>query len=137
MAETKTLPSGAILEMTMAPFEDGHRLLKAVSKEIENTKISSSMQDFDAIKSLMMRAIYSDEIARALTPCMERCKYNKKPVNKELFSDETISDDEKVLRRGDYLPVIKEVMLYNLAPFFNSLGSLFKDIMNKVPSVQK
>ena len=133
----KTLPSGAVLEMTMAPFEDGHRLLKAVSREIENTKLASNMQDIDAIKNLMMRAIYSDEIDRALTPCLARCKYNKQPVNKNLFSDETISEEEKIKRRGDYLPVIKEVLLYNLTPFFSSLGSLLKDLMTAIPSVQK
>lgn len=133
----KTLPSGAILEMTMAPFEDGHRLLKAVSREIESTKLASNMQDIDAIKNLMMRAIYSEEIDRALTPCMARCKYNKQPVNKNLFADETITEEEKIKRRGDYLPILKEVLLYNLTPFFSSLGSLLKDLMTAIPNVQK
>lgn len=131
---TKILPSGALLEMTMAPFEDGHRLLKAVSREIENTKISAGMQDLDAIKNLMMRAIYSDEIDRALVPCMARCKYDKKPVNRSLFSDETIMEEEKIKRMGDYLPVVKEVLMFNLQPFFSSLGSLFKDIASQLPA---
>src|ERR1700689_2524355 len=118
--EIKTLASGAVLEMTMAPFEDGHRLLKAVSKEIENTKINAGMQDIEAIKNLMMRAIYSEDIDRALAPCLTRCKYNKQPLSIKLFADETIADDEKVRRRGDYLPVIKEVLMFNLTPFFSS-----------------
>jgi hypothetical protein len=134
--ETKTLPSGAILEMTMAPFEDGHKLLKAVSREIESTKITTGMQDLEAIKNLMMRAIYSEEIERALIPCLARCKYNKQLVNTKLFSDETITDEEKIRRRGDYLPVVKEVLMYNLTPFFISLGSLFKDIQTQLPVVR-
>ena len=90
------------------------------------------MQDIDAIKNLMMRAIYSEEIDRALTPCMARCKYNKQPVNKNLFADETITEEEKIKRRGDYLIVVKEILLFNLLPFFSSLGLLLQDTMNQL-----
>ena len=42
--ETKKLPSGAVLSLTMAPFQDGHRLMKAVAREIEGVKITGDFR---------------------------------------------------------------------------------------------
>lgn len=119
--ETKTMPSGKILCMTMANFQDGHRLLKAVAKEIENVKFTGDVfKEPDAIKNLVMRAIYSSEIEEALKPCLAKCNYDKRQITDEIFEDSKT--------RGDYLPVVKEVLIFNLTPFFGSLGSLLKDI---------
>lgn len=124
--ETKTLPSGSELRMTMAPFADGHKLLKAVSREIEGIKLD--LTDVDPIKNFIARMIYSDEIERALKPCLERCNYNKMQITMDVFEDEKA--------RADYLPIVKEVLAYNLQPFLGSLPSLFMDI-TKVVKDQK
>ena len=124
--ESRTLPSGKILNMTIASFADGHKLLKAVAKEIEGVKFNADVfKEPDAIKNLIMRAIYSSEVEEALKPCLARCNYDKKQITEEVFEDPKA--------RGDYLPVIKEVLTYNLSPFFGSLGSLLKDIKGLAP----
>ena len=127
--ETKKLPSGAVLSLTMAPFQDGHRLMKAVAREIEGVKITGDfLKEPDAIKNIIMRAIYSEDVELALKPCLARCSYNKQQITEDAFEDEKA--------RGDFLPVVKEVMVYNLTPFFGSLSSLLKDIKGQVPGQQ-
>ena len=121
--ETRTMPSGAILEMTLADFEVGYNLVKAVSREIENLKLQSGTPDMELIKNVIMRVIYADGINSALKPCFERCKYNKRNVVSSTFEDESA--------RGDYLNVVKEVLVYNLTPFFKNLNSLFTDITSQ------
>jgi hypothetical protein len=120
--ETKTMPSGAVLEMTMAPFAEGHALLKAVSREIEGIKLD--LKDVDPIKNFIARMIYSDSVERALKPCLDRCIYNKQRINDQLFEDPK--------SRGDYLAVVKEVLVHNLTPFIGNLSSMFKDITEVV-----
>ena len=122
--ESKTLPSGAVLDITLSDFETGHNLLKAVSREIEGIKVQGSMQDVELIKNLVMRTIYSEGINAALKPCFDRCMYNKKKITNALFEDEKT--------RGDYLIVVKEVLVANLTPFFSNLSSLFTDIAGQV-----
>ena len=120
--ETKTLPSGAVLNMTMADFADGHRLMKTVAKELENVGFTAVdvTKDINAIKNIIMRLIYSESIEQALKPCLAKCNYNKRQITDELFEDAKV--------RGDYLPVVKEVLIFNITPFFASIGSLLKDI---------
>lgn len=116
--ETKTLPSGATLDMTMAEFEVGLALLEAVTRELETIKGGENA--FEILKNAFARSISSQGIKQALQPCFARCKYNNRQVNNSLFQDEKI--------REDYLLVVKEVLVYNLTPFSNSLPLLLKDI---------
>lgn len=120
--ETKILPSGEELRMSMGSFAESHKLLKAVSKEIETIKLGLS--DIDPIKNFIARMIYSDEVERALRPCLERCNYKKQTITDALFEDES--------SRADYLAIRKEVMVYNLTPFIGSLTSLFTDIKKTI-----
>lgn len=121
------LPSGAALEASLAPFADGHRLLKVVSKELESVKFSldakvSKLAELDGeglntIKSAILRLLGSDAVEQALWPCFARATWNKQKITPALFEDET--------PRGDFLAAAKEVLVYNLSPFFSSLGSWF------------
>lgn len=120
--ETIKLPSGKELRLGVAPFADAHKLLKAVSKEAETIKLD--LTDIDPIKNFIARMIWSDEIERALRPCIERCNYDKMQITDEIFED--------TQNRGDYLAIKKEVMIFNLTPFIGSLGSLFSDIKKTV-----
>ena len=47
-----TLPSGAELEVQMASFQTGHRLLKTVLRELEGVEISIGVK-FSAIKDFI------------------------------------------------------------------------------------
>jgi hypothetical protein len=108
--------------------------MKAVAKEIKNTQISlgakGQMGDFlklqvgddaiNTIKNLVTGLLASDEIEAALWPCIERGTYNGIHIKKDIFEDEKV--------RADYIPILKEALVYNLSPFFKSLKSLVKDI---------
>jgi len=143
----KILDSGAVLELSMASFAEGTRLMKAVAKELKNTQISlgakGDIKDFfkmelgdeamNTIKNIVTGLIASEEIEAALWPCMERGSYTvggvMRKINRDLFEDEKA--------RADYIPVLKEALVYNLAPFFKSLGSLVKGIPAATTSIQK
>ena len=136
MGTIKTLDSGAVLDLTLAPFEAGHKLLKAVMREIEQVNVSKEALSgemnegaLNTIKSLLARLIYSDAVEAALWPCMDRALYNNKRISKDLFEDEAA--------RADYLPVVKEVLLFNLSPFTKNLTSLLSEVMGKPTGSQE
>lgn len=134
----KTLDSGAILDISMCSFAEGTKLMKAVSKELKNTNISLGAKgkatDFfkldlgdeaiNTLKNIVTGLISSEEIEAALWPCMERGTYTiggvTRKINRDLFEDEKA--------REDYIPILKEALVFALAPFFKSLKSLVKDI---------
>ena len=130
----KVLESGALLDLSICSFAEGNRLMKAVAKEIKNTQISlgakGQMGDFlklqvgddalNTIKNLVTGLLASDEIEAALWPCIERGTYDGIHIKKDIFEDEKV--------RADYIPILKEALVYNLSPFFKSLKSLVKDI---------
>jgi hypothetical protein len=123
---TKTLKSGTKLEMTMGSFEESHRLMKAVAKELEGIPLDSPLK---ILSSVTLRALSSEAIEAALWPCMNRCLYNDRHINKELFQDEKI--------REDFVEVAKEVLDYNLAPFLKNLSSLLSDIKTQATFGQR
>jgi hypothetical protein len=98
----KKLDSGAEIEIQMAEFEKGHRLLQAVMKS--HIPVES-----------MIDLILSADVQPALWDCLAVCLYNGVKINRGTFDDE--------LARGDYLIVAKEAMTHNIAPFFKGLGS--------------
>ena len=139
----KVLESGSVLDLSICSFAEGNRLMKAVAKEIKNTQISlgakGQMGDFlklqvgddalNTIKNLVTGLLASDEIEAALWPCIERGTYDGVHIKKEIFEDEKT--------RADYIPILKEALVYNLSPFFKSLKSLVKDIPLVSTSTQK
>lgn len=139
----KVLPSGAELDITLASFAEGNKLLKAVMKEITNIRLSLGLSGKDlsfgnmnvnddainTIKNIVANIISSEEVESALWPCMSRATYNNKRVTKDLFEDEIV--------RQDYIIVMKEVLFYNLLPFFGNLASLLKSTLEKSTNTQK
>lgn len=110
-----TLGSKAILKITSSPFEDAHKLYKAVMGVVSKTVFSSE----EAI-SFIAKISISEEVETALWPCMGRATYNGRKINKELFEEDDV--------RGDYLIIAKEVLAFNLAPFLSSLSSVFSQL---------
>ena len=97
----KALDSGAQIEVQAASFEKGHRLLQAVRK--------SSLPTDELVD-----VILSSEVQPALWDCMAICLYNGAKITRDTFESDTA--------RGDYLIVAKEVLVYNLTPFFKGLA---------------
>jgi hypothetical protein len=130
----KILESGAELNLTMCSFTEGNRLMKAVAQELKDVKLalgaSGKAVDFlklelgddalNTVKNLVASLLASDSIEAALWPCIMRGTYNGVHITKETFEDEKV--------RADYIPVLKEALVFNLSPFFKSLVSLVKDI---------
>ena len=136
----KILDSGAVLDLTLCSFSEGCQLMKAVAKELKNTTISLGSKEvnglgdifkvqfgdeaLNTIKNLVTGLISSDTIEATLWPCIMRGTYTKdgvvSKINKDLFEDEKA--------RADYIPILKEALVFNLSPFFKSLKSMLKDI---------
>lgn len=128
----KTLDSGAKLEIQLASFENGHRLLKAVMQEIEGINIPAGMNseiNFSLIKNVLAKMIYSENIESALWSCMSVVLYNGQHVSRETFESEDA--------RADFIPVTKEVLVYNLTPFFRNLSSALSALKEKFINVQE
>jgi len=111
----KELPSGAKLEINLAPFADANALYKAAAKELKSIKVSPEMDVFDAnfIKDIGCSLICSDEITNAVMVCVKRCTYNGLKIDSDTFESEEA--------RGDYTSVLLEVAKENLIPFLKGL----------------
>lgn len=138
----KTLPSGAILELSLCSFEEGNDLLKSVMKEIESLNISMGNNEIkdivnmeindemiNTVKGILSRVISSTEIERCLWRCLGRGTIDSKKISKDTFEDHQL--------RGDYLIVMKETLIYNLKPFFSSLGSMLSGLKRKKSDSQE
>jgi hypothetical protein len=118
----KTLPSGAVLEINLAPFLDANSLNRAVAKELLKIKFDGELDlnDHNFIKDIICTAISSDDIMSALWNCFKRCTYNGVKMNQDTFENEDA--------RGDYFTVCKEVLIENLRPFGKGLLSQFEGL---------
>lgn len=121
------LPSGAVLEMTLAPFKDGFRLTQALAACLKPVKIDASrdIEDINNFKDVILAAITSPEVQAALLECLKRCAYNKERVISWDFFDD-------VSRRVDYFEICWEVATFNVAPFTKNLLTKFGEIAQKV-----
>ena len=125
----KTLDSGAVLEVQIAKFRIGHRLFKAVMKEIKDIDMPDGANVANMIKDVATGILSSGEVEAILWECMEVALYNNQKVTPDLFEDERV--------REDYLIVAKEVLMVNLTPFFKNLRSLLSDMQERITSIQK
>jgi hypothetical protein len=118
-----SLPSGAELEMTLAPFLEGERLFSATAECLKTVKMEGlNTEDlsasFESLKSAVLSCITSKELKEALLACLKRCTYNGQRITSwDIFED--------VNAREDYLSVCWEVVKFNLTPFTKSLFSKF------------
>lgn len=109
-----TLPSGAELEMTLAPFPEGRRLYVAVTKALKSINLTANLEDANALKDAFIEVSTSKEVEDAILTCLKRCTYNNERIlNWDFFED--------VNRREDYIPLCWEVAKFNLYPFMKVL----------------
>lgn len=134
MGKIVKLSSGAELDITMVSFDEGELLLDACLREIGQIDINSKTDHVALFKNAFARLKLSKEVKSCLKPCLACATYTLNGVVTKL-TDNHIFEDEKV--RGDYLPVLKEVLEYNLSPFFASLISSLKDLESQIRALQK
>lgn len=129
----KTLSSGATLDITRSPFVISHKLFKAVISELKHVNLKLGLKEgqtlgnlinldlseeaIDTFKNALFTVLASDLIEESMWECMARATYNNQKIDRTFFDDEKHAED--------YLEVAKEVVTFNLAPFYKSLSSLF------------
>jgi len=122
MQDPITLKSGSTLEIGIAPFSAGNRLMKTIARELATVQFdldasnlsSLSGQDINVLKNAIFQLVQSEAVETAVMECAKRCLYNGQRITPQTFEPEEA--------RQDYLPVVWEVMQANLSPFFKSLG---------------
>lgn len=130
-----SLPSGAELEMTLAPFLEGERLFSATAECLKSVKADGlNTEDitasFDSLKNAVLACITSKDMKEALLACMKRCTYNGQRITSwDVFED--------INAREDYLSVCWEVVKFNLTPFTKSLFAKFSMSLGAIKASQK
>ncbi|MBO7735900.1 MAG: hypothetical protein J6S67_25245 [Methanobrevibacter sp.] len=131
-----SLPSGAELEITLAPFSEGERLFSATAECLKGVKVdgNADIQDItsnlNGIKDMFLSCLTSQAMKDAILACLKRCTYNKQRITSwDVFDD--------VKAREDYLAVCWEVVKFNLTPFTRSLFSKFSGLIKETQTSQK
>ena len=125
MSRKVVLPSGAILEITAAPFDDAKALYMAVADEARGLKLDSKAEiDANFWKDIFCTGLASKKIEAALAVCFKRVTYSGLKIDKDTF--------EPIEAREDYLTVCFEVAKENVSPFLKSLYARFSPILEKL-----
>lgn len=134
--EKVSLPSGAELEITLAPFLEGERLFSATAECLKGVKVdgNTDVQDLtsnlNSIKDMFLSCLTSQEMKNAILACLKRCTYNKQRITSwDIFDDANA--------REDYLTVCWEVCKFNLAPFTKNLFSKFSEFTTTPKTSQR
>jgi DNA segregation ATPase FtsK/SpoIIIE-like protein len=147
------LESGKMLNITMLPTKEAIELLAIVSAELQKVQIKADLNReinttgkegtaevlksmlFDSgtintFKDLLFQLLGSKKLNDFLfETAFRRCLYDMQPITYETF-------DEGATRE-DFIPVCKEVLLFNLRPFFKSLRSVFFQTRGSAIPTQK
>jgi hypothetical protein len=123
-----TLPSGAILGLSEAPFRPSKALYQALAQEMKAIKIdmNSEVEDGNFWKDLACSAVSSPKIEEALAPCLVRCTYNNQKIDNV---EETFGPAS---RRQDYLVVCYHVMEINVSPFLSGLFAKYSELRKRI-----
>lgn len=131
-----SLPSGAELEMTLAPFMEGERLFTATAECLKGVKVDGNADvndltsNLNSLKDAFLSCLTSQAMKDAILACLKRCTYNKQRITSwDIFDD--------VNAREDYLAICWEVVKFNLTPFTRSLFSKLSGLIENVKTSQK
>lgn len=119
------LKSGATLRGSLAEFKKGRALYQAVAKAAKEIEVKASDDlNVNLIKSFFLEFLSNKEVEACIWDCMGKMLYNDSKITEETF--------EPIEARQDYIEVMKEVAMFNAAPFtknlFAELGNLTKAV---------
>lgn len=123
-----TLPSGAVLKIQLAPFEDSKALFQMVLEELEGIEIEATTIMAGVYKNLFCVGFSSKKVEAAIWKCFERCLYNDVKVGKDTFEPESARDD--------YMTACMEVTDANVRPFVKSLSVKYGPLIKSVLGAQ-
>lgn len=123
------LDSGAVLLVTMAPFEDCKDLHDAVLRTLLQAGIKEKdLTELDMAPFILM-AGSSKEVERCLFKCAERAVYrhdgsevSSTKIDKALFDMPKVGEKA----RSDYYPMFFKIAEVNLKPFMQALFSVLQ-----------
>lgn len=127
MKEVK-LPSGAVLRIDSAPFENSKALYQAILEELRAVPIVGKSEVEEMLKNMACATFSSKKVEAMTWACMEKVLYNNLRVSKDTF--------EPVEARGDYIVVCSEVIKENVSPFMKSLYAEFGQVLGLLGSAQ-
>lgn len=120
------LPSGAELEVKLAPFEDSRALWSALLEEARSIKADPNTEiDVNLFKDMFCTAFSSKKIEACLWKCMQRCLY--KDQRGDLKVDKDTFEPEEA--RQDYMTACFEVAKANCSPFLKTLAQSYSQIL--------
>ena len=125
-----TLPSGVLLRISLAPFDEAERLRETAFEEMKTIDLNPDKEmDANFYKNLFCTAFSSNKFKEALKPCMARALYgdNKCHLSSTWESPEA---------REDYMAVLSEVAKENLTPFLKGLTSSLKALSQVIQGAQ-
>lgn len=120
------LPSGAVLDITLLPFEEAWHVQQLVAKEVERINFDPRSIDFSNfmasdvlnLKNPICSILSSQVVIDAAKQCFKKCTYNGLKIDSQTF--------ESREARTDFLPVVFNVLKENISPFFENLLSSLK-----------
>lgn len=131
-----SLPSGAELEITLAPFMEGERLFTATAECLKSVKVDGSTKvedltsNINGLKDAFLSCLTSPAMKDAILACLKRCTYNRQRITSwDVF--------DNIDARQDYLAVCWEVVKFNLTPFTKSLFSKLSGLIGEAETSQK
>jgi hypothetical protein len=119
-------PSGQMLTVQAAPFEDSKSLYQALLKEIKFIDVKEDIDPLKLMKDVFCAGFSSSQIDHELTKCFKRCTYADKGIQKKIDMKTSFESDEG---REDYLFVCMEVIKENVSPFLKHLSAQFSELL--------
>lgn len=129
-----TLPTGAKLVVSEAAYVDSDALLKSLVRCAKGVPLPNDFlkADVTILKDILVDAITSDEVDKALFKCAERAMYENAKVTKDLFDDPKLRERA----RPDRFMIFWYVIEVNCGPFFGKTFSILKERLATSPFIQ-
>lgn len=122
------LPSGAVLRIHPAKFDESKELYQSVLEEAKGLVISSKTEMAGVYKDLFCIGFSSKKIESALWKCFPYCTYESGKGALKIDSDTF----EPIEARNDYLTVCMEVAKENILPFAKSLYAEYAGVIQTI-----
>jgi hypothetical protein len=128
---------GKELLITPSSFFEAKALEKAIARSLKGSRIDLPGSITEDVKSENISDIINavlgvaadDTVEACLFKCADRAVVGTEKVTREYF--------EPVEHRKHYYPIMYEVMMANVGPFFSGIALQFGDIIGKIGSTPK